>query len=95
MYSPVIGGRPASSAYAIPWGTSSAVRTSPATRSLESQLRRYDDSRRTPGAAEPTNSLIGILLIGREPSCHSDLAGRPPSRSRRTGVDEYGDDSLG
>ena len=34
MYSPVIAGRPASSAYAIPWGTSSVVSTIPAMTSL-------------------------------------------------------------
>ena len=40
VYRPVIGGRPASSAYAIPCGTSSATRTSPATRSFVSQADR-------------------------------------------------------
>jgi hypothetical protein len=69
VYRPVIAGRPASSAYAIPWGTRSAVRTSPATRSLESQLRRYDESRRTPGATERSNFPICIrpLLLVTPP----------------------------
>ncbi len=40
VYRPVIGGRPASSAYAMPCGTSSVVRTTPATRSLTSHSRR-------------------------------------------------------
>ena len=40
VYSPVIGGRPASSAYAMPCGTSSVVRTTPATTSLDSHSRR-------------------------------------------------------
>ena len=46
MYSPVIGGRPASSAYAMPCGTSSAVRTSPATRSWRSHAGLYDQQAR-------------------------------------------------
>jgi hypothetical protein len=40
VYRPVIAGRPASSAYAIPWGTRSAVSTSPATRSFGSHSLR-------------------------------------------------------
>ena len=40
VYSPVIGGRPASSAYAMPCGTSSVVSTTPAITSLASHLRR-------------------------------------------------------
>ena len=40
VYRPVIGGRPASSAYAIPWGTSSVLSTIPATTSLASHSRR-------------------------------------------------------
>src|SRR4029450_7964666 len=89
VYRPVIGGRPASSAYAIPWGTSSAVSTSPATRSLESQLRRYDESRRSPGATERSSSPIRTRpLLSREPSHCPDPAGRPGNRDsnlRRTG----------
>jgi hypothetical protein len=49
VYSPVIGGKPASSAYAIPCGTSKAVRTSPATTSERNQRARYDDSSVNPG----------------------------------------------
>ena len=51
MYRPVIAGSPASSAYAIPWGTSKAVRTSPAVTSLESQRAWYDLSMTIPGTA--------------------------------------------
>ena len=40
VYRPVIGGRPASSAYAMPCGTSSVVSTTPATMSLASHSRR-------------------------------------------------------
>ena len=40
VYKPVIGGRPASSAYAMPCGTSSVVSTTPATTSSASQARR-------------------------------------------------------
>ena len=40
VYRPVIGGRPASSAYAMPCGTSSVVRTTPAITSLRSHSRR-------------------------------------------------------
>ena len=36
VYRPVIGGSPASSAYAMPCGTSSVVSTTPATTSLTS-----------------------------------------------------------
>ncbi len=40
VYRPVIAGSPASSAYAMPCGTRSAVRIRPATRSLGSHVRR-------------------------------------------------------
>ena len=40
VYSPVIGGRPASSAYAMPCGTSSVLSTTPAMTSLASHSRR-------------------------------------------------------
>ena len=40
VYSPVITGRPASSAYAMPCGTSSVVSTMPATTSLRSHAIR-------------------------------------------------------
>ena len=40
VYSPVIGGKPASSAYAMPCGTSSVLRTIPAMTSLASHSRR-------------------------------------------------------
>ena len=45
-----------------PWGTSSAVRTSPATRSLESQLRRYDraDPARAPPSAAPPSAPVPL-----------------------------------
>ena len=39
VYRPVIAGSPASSAYAMPCGTSSAVRIRPATRSFVSHER--------------------------------------------------------
>ena len=39
VYKPVIAGNPASSAYAMPCGTSSAVSTRPATMSLDNQAR--------------------------------------------------------
>ena len=40
VYRPVIGGSPASSAYAMPCGTSSVVSTTPAMTSLTSHRRR-------------------------------------------------------
>ena len=40
VYSPVIGGKPTRSAYAMPCGTSSVLSTIPATRSLASHSRR-------------------------------------------------------
>ena len=40
VYKPVIGGRPASSAYAMPCGTSKVVSTIPAITSLSSHCRR-------------------------------------------------------
>ena len=40
VYRPVIGGRPASSAYAMPWGTSRVVSTTPAMTSFTSHWRR-------------------------------------------------------
>src|SRR6516225_1665720 len=43
VYRPVIGGRPASSAYAMPCGTSRVLSTTPATTSLASHSRRYDE----------------------------------------------------
>ena len=49
VYRPVIGGRPASSAYAMPCGTSSVVSTTPATMSLASHSRWYDEIARSPG----------------------------------------------
>ena len=39
VYRPFTGGSPASSAYAMPWGTRIAARTIPATMSERSQLR--------------------------------------------------------
>ena len=49
VYSPVTGGRPASSAYAIPWGTRIAASTTPAIRSKRNQERWYDRSAPIPG----------------------------------------------
>ena len=40
VYRPVIGGSPASSAYAMPCGTSRVLSTIPATTSLASHSRR-------------------------------------------------------
>src|SRR6185503_17782043 len=54
VYSPVIAGRPASSAYAMPCGTSSVVSTTPATMSLTSHSRRYEVTARNPGTADRT-----------------------------------------
>src|ERR1041384_663247 len=51
VYRPVIGGRPASSAYAMPCGTRTAVSTMPATTSFASHRERYDRTARTPGTA--------------------------------------------
>ena len=39
VYRPVTGGRPASSAYAMPWGTRIAARTRPATTSERNHRR--------------------------------------------------------
>ena len=60
MYSPVIGGRPASSAYAMPCGTSSAVRTRPATRSWRSHPGWYDKMLAMPGA---TRAITGSVRV--------------------------------
>src|ERR1700746_3600363 len=46
VYRPVIGGSPASSAYAMPCGTSRVLSTIPATTSLPSHSRRYGKSPR-------------------------------------------------
>src|SRR6478735_6459861 len=65
-----MAGRPASSAYAIPWGTRSVVRTRPATRSLPSRTGRYDRSIASPGTAcertsrrEVPSDVIAVLLL--------------------------------
>src|SRR6187397_43940 len=60
VYSPVIAGRPASSAYAIPCGTSSAVRTRPATRSWRSHRGSYDHRLARPGA---TRAITGSVRV--------------------------------
>src|SRR6187200_2158571 len=60
VYSPVIAGRPASSAYAIPCGTSSAVRTRPATRSWRSHRGSYDHRLARPGA---TRAIPGAVCV--------------------------------
>src|SRR4029453_9459657 len=60
-YSPVIGGSPAAWAYPMPTGTSSAVSTSPATRSLASQERWYSRRVRSPGthrSGPPSNRTV-------------------------------------
>jgi hypothetical protein len=49
VYRPVIGDSPASAAYAMPCGTSSADSTSPATTSLGNHARWYDVSTPSPG----------------------------------------------
>ena len=49
VYKPVIGGRPASSAYAMPCGTSRVVSTTPAMTSFSSHCRRYDEITWSPG----------------------------------------------
>ena len=49
MYRPVTAGSPASSAYAMPCGTSSADSTNPATMSFDNQARRYDLTTASPG----------------------------------------------
>ena len=67
MYSPVIGGRPASSAYAIPCGTSSAVRTNPATTSWRSHAPLYDDRLAIPGA---TRAITGPARVGASDMGH-------------------------
>src|SRR6478609_3342695 len=65
-----MAGRPASSAYAIPWGTRSVVRTRPATRSLPSRAGRYDRSIASPGIVwerasrrDVPSAAIAVLLL--------------------------------
>ena len=57
------GGSPASSAYAMPCGTSSAERTSPATMSLGNHFRWYEVINATPGryARHPEGLMSGWL----------------------------------
>src|SRR5664279_2380927 len=61
VYRPVIGGRPANSAYAIPCGTSRAVRINPAVRSFPNHPGRYDRSTPRPGTARTSDRPDGIL----------------------------------
>src|SRR3954447_9284893 len=56
-----MAGSPASSAYAIPWGTSSVVTTRPATRSLPSSAGRYDRSIASPGIARENVSSREVV----------------------------------
>src|SRR4029079_15507437 len=71
-----MAGRPASSAYAMPCGTSSVVSTRPATTSFGSHSRRYSRSMRTPAgpviefavfspAASATATTIGVSHSAR------------------------------
>ena len=64
-----MGGRPASSAYAIPCGTSRAVRTSPATTSFVSQARSYVRRTRMPGTD------VSFIAAEGSPSAPIRLAG--------------------
>ena len=66
VYSPVIGGRPASSAYAIPCGTSSAVRTNPATRSWRSHPGLYDRKLAMPGATRAITGSVRVEASGMD-----------------------------
>ena len=63
MYRPVIAGNPASSAYAMPWGTSKAVSTRPATMSLAAT--HAHTSRACAHRARPTPSCVPPLLRHR------------------------------
>src|SRR3954447_23058219 len=76
VYRPVIGGKPASSAYAIPCGTRSAVSTSPAMTSWRSQLALYDESVASPGSVRVLIDHRGpwrgqaattVMVAGNEP----------------------------
>ncbi len=49
VYSPVTGGSPANSAYAMPWGTSNVTSTSAAITSPRSHSRRYRRATSSPG----------------------------------------------
>ena len=66
VYSPVIGGRPASSAYAIPCGTSSAVSTNPATRSWRSHSGLYDHKLAMPGATRAITGSVRVEASGMD-----------------------------
>ena len=96
VYSPVIGGRPASSAYAIPCGTSSAVRTNPATRSWRSHPRSYDRMLAMPGATRAITGSVCVVASGMDhivatmalPSPGASTATMPVSEpfDERTGI---------
>src|SRR5690349_18985427 len=58
VYRPVIGGSPASSAYAMPCGTSSVLSTIPATTSLASHSRRKGISPRASLNIGPTSRQL-------------------------------------
>ena len=58
------GGSPASSAYAMPCGTSSADSTRPATTSLGNHSRRYDLTSAIPGTYARHRDGADIRLAG-------------------------------
>ena len=58
VYRPVTGGSPASSAYAMPWGTRIAASTMPATMSARAQDRRYERANRIPGTHRSSTSAV-------------------------------------
>ena len=63
VYSPVTGGSPASSAYAMPWGTRIAASTRPATTSERSQPRRYVRTVCTPGSQSRSFAPVPPLTV--------------------------------
>src|SRR4051812_24493632 len=59
VYRPVTGGSPASSAYAMPWGTRSAVSASPAPPSPRNPDRWYVLATAIPGTHADTGPAVG------------------------------------
>ena len=74
VYSPLTGGRPASSAYAMPWGTRIAASTIPATTSERSQPESYVRSVTSPGTwlLRPVGGASTVMRLPPTPP-------RPPA----------------
>src|SRR4051794_4299141 len=73
VYRPVIGGKPASSAYAIPCGTSKAVSPTPAPTSDRSHRALYDDRVVNPGTKPPFTGSRSLQTRRTPPRQHASL----------------------